>query len=253
MQQKALIAMSGGVDSSVAAYWAGQAGFACIGATMQLHPEDASRQISDAQSVAQKLGIPFYAWDYRKEFRTCVMDAFVNSYESGMTPNPCVVCNRYLKFGAFMEKAMELGCDYVVTGHYARIVQDSAGRFMLKKAVDEGKDQSYFLYALTQKQLAHTLFPLGELSKVQAREIAEAQGFLTAKKKDSQDICFVPDGSVRQGCRPSQGCCRLYLRAAKRSWHRHGRACVCLWQGYDQEHRHCRSKRGFDASVFAGQ
>ena len=193
-QQKALIAMSGGVDSSVAAYLAGQAGYSCIGGTMQLHPDDASRQIADAQSVAQRLGIPFYAWDYRKEFRTCVMDAFVNSYESGLTPNPCVVCNRYLKFGAFMDKAIELGCDYVVTGHYARIVQDSAGRFILKKAVDDGKDQSYFLYALTQEQLAHTLFPLGELSKVQAREIAEEQGFLTAKKKDSQDICFVPDG-----------------------------------------------------------
>ena len=193
-QKKVLVAMSGGVDSSVAAYLAMQAGFSCIGATMQLHSDDASRQIADAGSVAQRLGIPFYSWDYREEFRCRVMDAFVHSYESGMTPNPCVVCNRYLKFGEFMDKAKELGCEYVVTGHYARIAQTDSGRWVLKKAVDTNKDQSYFLYSLTQEQLAHILFPLGELTKVQAREIAEAQGFLTAKKKDSQDICFVPDG-----------------------------------------------------------
>ena len=194
-QKKALIAMSGGVDSSVAAYLAQQAGFSCIGGTMMLHPEDASRQIADAESVAQRLGIPFYSWDFREEFRAKVMDAFVSSYESGLTPNPCVVCNRHLKFGRFMDKAQELGCEYVVTGHYARIVKGENGRWSVRKAVDESKDQSYFLYALTQEQLSYTLFPLGELTKVQAREIAEAQGFLTAKKEDSQDICFVPDGA----------------------------------------------------------
>ena len=196
MDKKALIAMSGGVDSSVAAYLAGQKGFSCVGATMLLHPGgDPSRQIEDAQSVAQQLGIPFYTLDFRKEFRQEVMDCFVNSYEAGLTPNPCVVCNQRLKFGRLLDAALELGCEYIVTGHYARVAQSSStGRFYLRKAVDEAKDQSYFLYGLTQKQLSHIYFPLGELTKIEARQIAEAQGFLTAKKKDSQDICFVPDG-----------------------------------------------------------
>ena len=196
MEKKALIAMSGGVDSSVAAYLAGRNGFSCVGATMLLHPDgDFSRQIEDAQSVAQRLGIPFYALDFRKEFRTEVMDCFVDSYETGLTPNPCVVCNQRLKFGRLLDAALELGCDYIVTGHYAQIAQDSStGRFYLRKAVDDAKDQSYFLYGLTQKQLSHIYFPLGELTKTEARQIAESQGFLTARKKDSQDICFVPDG-----------------------------------------------------------
>lgn len=194
-QKKALIAMSGGVDSSVAAYLAGQAGFVCIGATMQLHPDDASKQIADARSVAERLGIPFYAWDFRKEFRQYVMDAFVCSYEAGLTPNPCVVCNRHLKFGRLLDKATEFGCSHIVTGHYARITQDaSTGRWVLQKAVDKAKDQSYFLYSLTQEQISRILFPLGDLTKAEVREIAAEQGFLTAKKKDSQDICFVPDG-----------------------------------------------------------
>ena len=200
-QKKALIAMSGGVDSSVAAYLALDAGLSCIGGTMrlyeaeQLQPNAIPKQVADAQSVASRLGIPFYTFDYQNEFRCRVMDAFVKCYESGMTPNPCVVCNQQLKFGLFLEKALELGCDYVVTGHYARIKQDAeSGRWILQKALDETKDQSYFLYGLTQKQLSHILFPLGELTKAQTREIAQAQGFVTAKKKDSQDICFVPDG-----------------------------------------------------------
>ncbi len=196
MQSKALIAMSGGVDSSVAAYLAQQNGFACIGATMLLHPDgDATRQIEDARGVANRLDIPFHVLDFRTDFRQLVMDRFVQDYEDGFTPNPCVVCNQNLKFGKLLDAALEMGCDQVVTGHYARIGQDGVtGRYFLRKAVDEGKDQSYFLYGLSQHQLAHTQFPLGELSKQEAREIAEAQGFLTAKKKDSQDICFVPDG-----------------------------------------------------------
>ena len=196
MEKKALIAMSGGVDSSVAAYLAGRNGFSCVGATMLLHPDgDFSRQIEDAQSIAQRLGIPFHVLDFREEFRTEVMDCFVDSYEAGLTPNPCVVCNQRLKFGRLLDATLELGCDYIVTGHYARIEQDSStGRFYLRKAVDDAKDQSYFLYGLTQKQLSHIYFPLGELTKTEARQIAESQGFLTARKKDSQDICFVPDG-----------------------------------------------------------
>ena len=200
-QKKALIALSGGVDSSVAAYLAMDAGLSCIGGTMRLYeaeqplPDAIPKQAADAQSVATRLGIPFHIFDCRDEFCSCVVDVFVKSYEDGLTPNPCIVCNQRLKFGLFLEKALELGCDYVVTGHYARIKHDpKSGRWVLQKAVDEAKDQSYFLYGLTQKQLSHTLFPLGELTKAQAREIAEERGFVTAKKKDSQDICFVPDG-----------------------------------------------------------
>ena len=203
-QNKALIAMSGGVDSSVAAYLTLQDGFDCIGATMRLYePTDdclvancsSLSQVDDAQSVADRLGIPFTILDFKDEFRCWVMDAFVRDYENGLTPNPCVECNRNLKFGSLLRCAQELGCDYIVTGHYARITQDTVGgRWLLRKAVDHTKDQSYFLYCLTQEQLSHIRFPLGALTKAEAREIAQAQGFVTAKKKDSQDICFVPDG-----------------------------------------------------------
>ena len=165
-------------------------------------PEDAPdstccslEQVEDARSVAHRLGIPFYVFNFKDDFRCHVMDAFVREYEQGRTPNPCVECNRYLKFDRLLRRAMELHCDYVVTGHYARIAKDpETGRYLLKKAVDAAKDQSYFLYCLTQEQLRHIRFPLGELEKTQVRQIAGEQGFVTAKKKDSQDICFVPDG-----------------------------------------------------------
>ena len=203
-QEKALIAMSGGVDSSVAAYLTMQEGFVCIGATMRLYEAQDSEpestccsleQVEDARSVAYRLGLPFYVFNFKEDFRCHVMDAFIRDYESGLTPNPCVECNRYLKFDRLLRRAKELECQYVVTGHYARIAQDpETGRYLLKKAVDQNKDQTYFLYCLTQEQLAHIRFPLGELTKAAAREIAEEQGFVTARKKDSQDICFVPDG-----------------------------------------------------------
>ena len=197
-QKKALIAMSGGVDSSVAAYLTQQAGYSCLGAIMRLYEpacDGIPRQITDAKSVADRMEIPFHVFDFQDAFHCHVMDAFVSAYESGATPNPCVECNRHLKFGMLLEKALELGCDCIVTGHYARIDRHpETGRLALRKAVDEAKDQSYFLYALTQEQLAHVRFPLGALTKAQAREIAEAQGFVTARKKDSQDICFIPDG-----------------------------------------------------------
>lgn len=203
-EKKALIAMSGGVDSSVAAYLVQQAGFDCIGATMRLFdgcaPDEEStccslEAVEDARSVAHRLGMPFYVFNFTREFREQVMDKFVRSYEAGLTPNPCIDCNRYLKFRQLLDRAMVLGYDYVATGHYARILQDpDTGRYLLAKAADSAKDQSYFLYSLTQEQLRHTLFPLGELTKLQAREIAERKGFINARKRDSQDICFVPDG-----------------------------------------------------------
>ncbi len=202
--KKAMIAMSGGVDSSVAAYLTVQKGYDCIGATMKLfNNEDiniseenaccAPSDIDDAKSVAHALGMEHCVFNFTSGFRQKVIDNFVYSYENGLTPNPCVECNRYLKFEKLFEKAEELSYDYIVTGHYARI-EESNGRYLLKKALDPSKDQSYVLYSLTQKQLSHALFPLGALSKPQVREIADSQGFVTSHKHESQDICFVPDG-----------------------------------------------------------
>ena len=199
-EKKALIAMSGGVDSSVAAYLTMQEGFDCAGATMRLFDgEDkncgSSEAVNDARSVADRLGIPFYVFNNTEEFRHCVIDDFVAAYEHGLTPNPCIQCNRHLKFSRFLEQALALDCEYIVTGHYARIARDPAtGRYLLYKAADSAKDQSYFLYALTQQQLARIRFPLGSFTKGQIRGIASEQGFINAKKRDSQDICFVPDG-----------------------------------------------------------
>ena len=196
-KKRALIGMSGGVDSSVAAYLMLQQGFSCAGGTMRLHNfgcgghDDAL----DANAVAQKLGIPHHIFEFQQDFDTSVIQKFVTSYESGLTPNPCIDCNRNLKFGAMLDKALALGFDYVVSGHYAQIRQDeTTGRFLLSKAADQAKDQTYFLAGLNQQQLSHILFPLGGLTKTEVREIAEANGFVNARKRDSQDICFVPDG-----------------------------------------------------------
>ena len=190
---KALIAMSGGVDSSAAAFLTIQAGFECIGSTMILC--QSQEDIRDAEAVAQRLGMPFYTFDARTPFRQQVQEPFVRSYEQGDTPNPCILCNRQIKFGYLLEKAQELGCSHIVTGHYARVVRDDeTGRWLLRKAADPAKDQSYFLCTLTQEQLRHIFFPLGELTKEQARQLALQQQFVNARKRDSQDICFVPDG-----------------------------------------------------------
>lgn len=196
---KALIAMSGGVDSSVAAWLTLQEGFDCVGATMLLCDVlpgcSPTGHDTDARAVAQRLGMDFCILDSRDIFRKEVVDDFVRSYESGLTPNPCIVCNRKVKFGHLLEQARAMGCDYVVTGHYAKIRYDeNTGRYLLYKAADDAKDQSYFLASLNQDQLAHIRFPLGEMTKEQARRIAEEQGFINAKKRDSQDICFIPDG-----------------------------------------------------------
>jgi len=198
-QPKALIAMSGGVDSSVAAYIAVQEGYSCIGGTMLLYDSGdacgSSAAITDARAVADRLGMPFHVFELTEKFKECVISDFVSCYERGLTPNPCICCNRHLKFSAFLDKARELGCDCMVTGHYARIRKDeSSGRWLLCKAADAAKDQSYFLYAIAQEQLQHIRFPLGELTKDQVRSIAQEQGFSNARKRDSQDICFIPDG-----------------------------------------------------------
>lgn len=202
--EKALIAMSGGVDSSVAAWLMKDAGFECMGATMRLYNNQKFNDqessccslddVEDARSVAFRLGMPYYVFNFTEDFEKQVMDKFVACYECGLTPNPCIDCNRYLKFDLLLRRAITLGCDYIVTGHYAQIRQEENGRFSMYKAADAAKDQTYFLYSLTQEQLAHTQFPLGGLTKAQVRQIAEAQGFINARKHDSQDICFVPDG-----------------------------------------------------------
>ena len=203
---KALIGMSGGVDSSVAALLMQEAGFECVGATMRLYDGQAEAagegktccsldDVEDARSVAHRLGIRHYVFNFTQEFRQEVMEKFARVYYQGGTPNPCIDCNRYLKFGKLLQRAEELGCDVVVSGHYARVEQDpETGRWLLKRAADSAKDQTYFLACLTQAQLARIRFPLGELTKPQVRQIAQEHGFLNARKHDSQDICFVPGG-----------------------------------------------------------
>lgn len=191
--KQAMIAMSGGVDSSVAAHLAMAQGYACQGGTMLLWENN---NADDARAVANKLEIPFHIFDARQDFRRQVVEPFIRAYEAGLTPNPCMLCNKTLKFSWFLEQAMTLGCDYVVTGHYARIRWDN-GRPLLYATEDKAKDQSYFLAGLSSYQLAHSLFPLGELTKAQVRAIAAEQGFLNAQKRDSQDICFIPDGDYK--------------------------------------------------------
>lgn len=202
--KKALIAMSGGVDSSVAAFFMKKSGFECVGVTMKLFSNEAVNlsaektccsldDIEDARNIAQKLKIPYYVFNFKDDFEKKVIEKFIETYELGGTPNPCIDCNRYLKFEKLMQRMKEMQFDYVVTGHYADI-EYKEGRYYLKKALDESKDQSYVLYSLTQEQLAHTLFPLGKYSKNEIRKIAEENGFVNARKHDSQDICFVPDG-----------------------------------------------------------
>lgn len=194
-QNSVLIGMSGGVDSSVAAHMLQQQGYACVGCTMKLYCGNSEDNVRDAQAVADRMGIPFHVLDFQDDFHRQVIGNFISCYESGLTPNPCIECNRHLKFGTMLKAALDLGCSHIATGHYAQIRQDpDTGRYLLCKAADKTKDQTYFLYSLTQHQLAHTLFPLGGLTKEVARDMAETQGFVTARKKDSQDICFVPDG-----------------------------------------------------------
>ena len=195
------LGMSGGVDSSAAAVLLEEAGYEVHGLHLSLLkglplpegrvPDDGA----DAGAVARMLGLPFHDVDLSECFRQTVVDYFIREYEAGRTPNPCVFCNRTIKFGAMWDAAQALGADCLATGHYANIARDAAtGRYLLRQGADRAKDQSYFLCRLTQEQLSRTLFPLGGLTKPQVRELAETRGLVTARKRDSQDICFIPDG-----------------------------------------------------------
>ncbi|MBQ2765816.1 MAG: tRNA 2-thiouridine(34) synthase MnmA [Clostridia bacterium] len=206
MKKRILTAMSGGVDSSVAAYLIKSQGEDCVGVTLKLFSNEdihldldktccSLTDVEDARSVATRLGMEHYVFNFSDNFKEKVIDRFVATYEAGGTPNPCIDCNRFIKWRQLLTRADLMECTHIATGHYARVEWDSAsGRMLLKRSADMSKDQTYVLWALTQEQLSRTILPLGALSKDEVREIAEAQGFINANKPDSQDICFVPDG-----------------------------------------------------------
>ncbi len=203
MKPKVVVGMSGGVDSSVAAYLLKEQGYDVIGVTMQLwQDEDVTKEdggscglsaVDDAKKVAEALKIPYYVMNFQKEFKCRVMDYFVEDYLQGRTPNPCIMCNRHVKWEALLNRAKELGADYIATGHYARIDRLPNGRFAIRNSITASKDQTYALYKLTQFQLSHTLMPAGDYTKDEIRDIAKSLGLPVAHKPDSQEICFVPD------------------------------------------------------------
>lgn len=205
-QRTVVVGMSGGVDSSVAAYLLKKQGYRVIGVTMQIwqDEEEAALEenggccglsaVDDARRVANRLDIPYYVMNFKNEFKEKVIDYFVDEYVHGRTPNPCIACNRYVKWEALLERSLSIGADYIATGHYARVVCLENGRYALKRSATLAKDQTYALYNLTQEQLKRTLMPVGEYTKDEIREIAKECELLVADKPDSQDICFVPDG-----------------------------------------------------------
>lgn len=205
-KKKVVVGMSGGVDSSVAAYLLKEQGYDVIGVTMQIWQEEDREAVEakggccglsaveDARRVAERLDIPYYVMNFKREFKEKVMDYFVEEYLRGRTPNPCIACNRRVKWESLLRRSLEIGADYIATGHYARIDRLPNGRYAVRNSVTAAKDQTYALYSLTQEQLSRTLMPVGEYTKEQIRQMAEDAGLPVAHKPDSQDICFVPDG-----------------------------------------------------------
>lgn len=203
--KKVVVGMSGGVDSSVAAYLLKQQGYEVIGVTMQIWQDEEQGQVEDnggccglsavddARRVANALGIPYYVMNFKEDFRKYVIDYFVREYQIGRTPNPCIACNRYVKWESLLQRSLAIGADYIATGHYAKVVQLDNGRYALKKSKTDQKDQTYALYNLTQEQLSRTLMPVGDYEKTEIREIAAKISARMASKPDSQEICFVPD------------------------------------------------------------
>ena len=200
MKEKVLLGMSGGVDSSVSAVLLKEAGFEVIGCTMNLLDEPNEEAIKDAKKVCEKLGIEHHVFDCKKEFRCYVMDTFISEYENARTPNPCVECNQYLKFGMFYDKAKELGCKYIATGHYAKKeYSEKYKQYVLRKSSEEKKDQTYFLYTIPREKVEYIIFPLQDnVSKQDTRRLAEQNGLEIADKKDSQEICFIKDDDYQK-------------------------------------------------------